>query len=91
MSSFQDSVFYDHEDISLLNDYVAVKSILFVFGVMGSGYVEDTTFLGWNSICFFPCGQFVYLTFFYHLAPFICKMMLLKQDKHANLSNEKGD
>ena len=28
-----------------------MKNILFVFGVAGSGYVEDIRFLGWNSIC----------------------------------------
>ena len=49
---------YDHAKIFrfvLLYEYVAMKSILFVFRVTGPGYVEDTTFLGWNSICYvFP-------------------------------------
>ena len=55
---------YDHTKIFcvvLLYEYVDVKSILFVFGVMGSGYVEDTTFLGmkFHLQHFFPLGQFV--------------------------------
>ena len=36
----------DHTNIFrlvLLYEYVAVKCVLFVFGVTGSGYVEDTT------------------------------------------------
>ena len=38
-----------------------MKSVLFVFGVTGSGYVEDATFLGMelHLPCFFPLGQFV--------------------------------
>ena len=46
---------YDHNKIFrivLLYKYVAMKSVLFVFGVDGSGYVEDTIHIwGWNSIC----------------------------------------
>ena len=50
---------YDHTKIFrvvLLYEYVAAKSVLFVFGVTGSGYVEDTTFLGMelHLSCFFP-------------------------------------
>ena len=46
--------------IVLHYEYVAVKSVLFVFGVTGSGYVEDTTFLRMelHLPCFFPLGQF---------------------------------
>ena len=47
---------YDHTKIFrfvLLYEYVIVKSILFVFGVTGSGYVEDTTFLGMEL--YLPC------------------------------------
>ena len=45
----------------LLYEFVALKSMLFVFGVTESGYVEDTTFLGMELHLprFFPCGQFV--------------------------------
>ena len=55
---------YDHTKIFrvvLLYEYVAVKSVLFVFGVMVSGYVEYTTFLAMelHLPCFFPLGQFV--------------------------------
>ena len=56
-------IIYDHTKIFrfLLYEYVAVKSVLFVFGVTGSGYVEDTTFLGMelHLPCFFLLGQFV--------------------------------
>ena len=49
---------YDHTKIFrvvLLYEYVAMKGVLFVFGVMGSGYVEYTTFLGMelHLPCFF--------------------------------------
>ena len=55
---------YDHTKIFrvvLIYEYVAVKSILFVFGVTGSGYVKDTRFLGMelHLACFFLLGQFV--------------------------------
>ena len=47
--------------IILLYEYVAMNSVLFVFRVTGSGYVEYTTFLGMklHLPCFFPLGQFV--------------------------------
>ena len=50
---------YDHTKIFrvvLLYEYVAMKSVLFVFGVTGSGYVEYTTFLGMelHLPCFMP-------------------------------------
>ena len=40
---------------------MAVKSILFVFGIMGSGYVKDAIFLGMELHLprFFPRGQLV--------------------------------
>ena len=40
---------YDHTKIFhvvLLYEYAAMNSVLFVFGVTGSGYVEDNTVLG---------------------------------------------
>ena len=57
------SFIYGHIKIFcvVLPEYVAVKSVLFVFGVTGSGYVEYTIFLGMelHLPCFFPLGQFV--------------------------------
>ena len=54
---------YDHTKIFrfVLHEYVATKNILFAFGVTGSGYMEDITFLGMelHLPCFFPCDQFV--------------------------------
>ena len=40
--------------VVLLYEYVAVKSILFVFWVTGSGYVEDTRFLGMVLLFMWP-------------------------------------
>ena len=55
---------YDHTKIFrvvLLYEYVAVKRVLFVFGVTGTGYMEGIIFLGMelHLPCFFPLGQFV--------------------------------
>ena len=38
-----------------------MKSVLFVFRVTGSGYVEYTTFLGMelHLPCFLPLGQYI--------------------------------
>ena len=55
---------YDHSKIFrvvLLYEYVAMKNVLFVFRVTGSGYVEYIIVLGMklHLPCFLPLGQFV--------------------------------
>ena len=54
---------YDHTKIFhvVLYEYVAVRSVLFVFGITGSGYVKDTTFLEMelHLPCFCQRSQFV--------------------------------